>query len=71
MFVLPSLSRPARKSRKVAADIRVSLVTFFDPVQSATNGEVEVQIQRTGSDGNIFMSSDLIQAEVRLLVIGI
>jgi hypothetical protein len=52
-------------------DIQVSLVTFFDPVQSATSGEVEIQIQRTGSDGSIFFSSDLIQAEVRLLVIGI
>ena len=52
-------------------DVQVSLTTFFDPVQSTTSGEVEIDIQRTGSDGSIFLSSDAIEAEVRVLVIGI
>jgi hypothetical protein len=52
-------------------DIQVSLITFFDPVQSATSGEVEIQLLRTGSTESIFLAPELIEGEVRALVIGI
>jgi hypothetical protein len=69
--VLQSFHLQVDDSDSNVRDVQVSLTTFFDPVQSPTSGEVEVEIRRTGSDGSIFLESDTIQAEIRILVIGI
>lgn len=53
-------------------DVAVVLTTHFDPFQSATSGEVEVEFQRTDtSRGGILVQSDTIKAQIRILVIGI
>ena len=51
----------------------VSLTTHFDPFQSTTSGEVEVEFQLTDSSGAGFLGvqSDTIEAQIRVLVIGI
>ena len=69
--VLQSFHLQVDDSDSNVKDVQVALTTFFDPVQSATSGEVEVEIRRTGSDGSILIESSIIQAEVRILVIGI
>jgi hypothetical protein len=61
-----------RESDSEVRDVAVILTTHFDPVQSTTSGEVEVEFQRTDSSGGgIFVKSDTIEAEIRILVIGI
>ena len=53
-------------------NVQVVLTTIFDPVQSTTSGEVEVEIQRTDEDDNVLvLETNSIEAEVRILVIGI
>jgi hypothetical protein len=54
-------------------DVVVMLTTHFDPFQSTTSGEVEVEFQRTDSSGAGFLGvqSDTIEAQIRILVIGI
>lgn len=53
-------------------DVAVVLTTHFDPFQSTTSGEVEVEFQRTDtSRGGIWIKSDSIKAQLRILVIGI
>jgi hypothetical protein len=49
-------------------DVAVILTTHFDPFQSTTSGEVEVELQRTGGS---LLQSEAIKAEIRILVIGI
>jgi hypothetical protein len=70
--VLQSFQLETDDSDGHVKDAQVSLITFFDPVQSTTSGEVEVEIQRTDLDDNIlWLESNVIEAEVRILVIGI
>jgi len=53
-------------------DVAVILTTHFDPFQSTTSGEVEVEYQRTDSSGAGFdVQSETIEMEIRILVIGI
>jgi hypothetical protein len=53
-------------------DVAVLLTTHFDPFQSTTSGEVEVEFQRTDtSRGGIWVQSDTIKAQIRVLVVGI
>lgn len=53
-------------------DLAVSLTTHFDPVQSATSGQVELEFERTDtSRGGIWVQTDNIYAHVRILVVGI
>ena len=53
-------------------DVAVVLTTQFDPVQSATSGEVEVEFQRTDtSDAGIWEQTETIEAQIRILVVGI
>ena len=48
----------------------VVLTTQFDPVQSATSGEVELEFQRTDrSDAGILEQTETIEAQVRILVV--
>lgn len=70
--VLQSFHLEVRHSDSHVRDVAVSLTPIFDPVQSARSGEVDVEIQRTGSDGNILSNeSDSIRAQVRILVVGL
>lgn len=68
--VLQSFHLQHDDSDRTVRDVQVSLTTFFDPIQSPTSGEVEVEIQRTGSDHSILHHTHAIQAEVRILVVG-
>ena len=53
-------------------DVAVVLTTHFDPAQSATSGEVEVEFQRTDrSDAGLWLQSEAIEAQIRILVVGI
>lgn len=53
-------------------DVAVVLTTHFDPFQSKTSGEVEVEFQRTDASGPGFLvQSDTIEAQIRIVVIGI
>jgi hypothetical protein len=52
-------------------DVGVVLTTHFDPFQSTTSGEVEVEFERTGSSGGVFIQTDTIEAQIRILVIGV
>lgn len=52
-------------------DVRVSVETLFDKEQSQTSGIVEVRIRLTGSTGGVFISSESIEAEVRVVVVGL
>jgi hypothetical protein len=52
-------------------DVVVMLTTHFDPFQSTTSGEVEVEFQRTDSGAGLVLQSDLIEAEIRILLISI
>ena len=53
-------------------DVAVVLTTQFDPVQSAKSGEVEVEFRRTDtSDAGIFEQPEAIEAQIRILVVGI
>jgi hypothetical protein len=69
--LLQSFQLHTRRRDRHVENIEVSLTPIFDPTQSTTSGEVEIELQRTGSDDSIFLSSDAIEAEVRILVIGI
>jgi hypothetical protein len=53
------------------SDLRVALTTFFDPVQSRTSGEVQIEVHQTVSDAFLQVRAHITQVEVRLLVIGI
>ena len=53
-------------------DVAVVLTTQFDPVQSATSGEIEVEFQRTDrSDAGIWEQTETIEAQLRILVVGL
>jgi hypothetical protein len=53
-------------------DVVVMLTTHFDPFQSTTSGEIEVEFQRPDSSrGGFLIQSNTIEAEIRILVIGI
>jgi hypothetical protein len=53
-------------------DVAVVLTTHFDPFQSTTSGEVEVEFERTDSSrGGVFIQTDTIEAQIRIVVIGI
>lgn len=52
-------------------DVGVVLTTHFDPFQSRTSGEVEVEFQRTDSSRTgLIVRSDTIEAQIRIVVIG-
>lgn len=53
-------------------DVGVILTPHFDPLQSTTSGEVEVELQRTDSSdpGILHQQPETIEAQVRVLVIG-
>ena len=69
--VVRSFHLRARGGDSHIRDLAVILTTHFDPFQSATSGEVEVEFQRTGMGGGIFIESRTIEAQIRILVIGI
>jgi hypothetical protein len=53
-------------------DVAVVLTTHFDPSQSATSGEVEVEFQRTDtSDTGLWEQPETIEAQIRILVVGL
>lgn len=53
-------------------DVAVVLTTHFDPAQSATSGEVEVEFRRTDtSDAGIWEQPEAIEAQIRILVVGV
>jgi hypothetical protein len=53
-------------------EVAVVLTMHFDPGQSATSGDVEVEFARTDtSRGGIRVQSDSIKAQLRILVVGI
>jgi hypothetical protein len=53
-------------------DVAVVLTTHFDPSQSATSGEVEIEFQRTDtSDTGILDQPESIEAQIRILVVGL
>lgn len=53
-------------------DIAVVLTTHFDPSQSATSGEVEIEFQRTDtSDSGLWVQPEAIEAQIRMLVVGL
>jgi hypothetical protein len=69
--VLRSFHLQVRDDDSEVRDVAVILTTHFDPVQSTTSGEIEVEFQRTDSSGGVLIESDTIEAQVRFLVIGI
>ena len=70
--VVRSFHLEVASSDSEVKDVAVVLTTHFDPFQSTTSGEVEVEFQRTDtSRGGIWIKSDSIKAQIRILVIGI
>lgn len=68
--VLQSFHLRTRADDSQVEDVAVVLTTHFDPYQSTTGGEVEVELRRTGSAGGILLATGTIEAQVRILVIG-
>lgn len=54
-------------------EVAVVLTTHFDPFQSTSIGEVEVEFQRTDSSdkGLLNIQSESVEAQIRILVVGI
>jgi hypothetical protein len=70
--VLRSFHLEVRDEDSEVRDVAVLLTTHFDPVQSTTSGEVEVEFQRTdSSDPLLGVQSDTIEVQIRILVVGI
>ena len=71
--VLQSFHLQVSDEDSEVGDVVVALTPHFDPVQSTTSGEVEVEFQRTDSSGAGFLGvqSDNIKVQIRVLVIGI
>ncbi len=52
-------------------DVAVVLTTHFDPAQSATSGEVEVEFQLADDGGSaIGLDFDVMEAQIGILVVG-
>jgi hypothetical protein len=70
--VLRSFHLQVRAPDSEVKDVAVVLTTHFDPSQSATSGEVEVEFQRTDtSDTGLWEQPETIEAQIRILVVGL
>ena len=70
--VVRSFHLELSKSDSEVKDVAVVLTTHFNPFQSTTSGEVEVEFRRTDtSRGGLWLKPDTIEAQIRILVIGI